>query len=189
MSILLETLSDEELARMTQTGDRAAFETLCDRYLPRVYGRLCALLPPEAVEDVTQEVFLAALRGIARYRGEALFHTWLSALIRHKVADYYRSQNRHPPTAPLDSVTEQQTASDAWEELSLVQVALSRLPVHYQEVLLMRFAEGLPFEQIARLLNLTLEATRSRYRRAVMAIAQEMETHRHTASKGSRSGS
>lgn len=171
----LDTLPDEELARMTQTGDRAAFEILCDRYLHRVYGRLCALLPSEAVEDVTQEVFLAALRSIGRYRGDALFHVWLAALIRHKVADYYR--HHEPETVLLDDATEDRYATDI-EERALVRIALNRLPTHYQEILLMRFAEGLPFEQIARLLNLSLEATKSRYRRAVAAIAQEMEARR-----------
>ncbi len=171
-----DSLSDEALAKMTQDGNRAAFETLCDRHLPNVYNRLRALLPAEAVEDVTQEVFMAALRGIQDYRGNSLFRTWLAAIIRHKVADFYRQRSRQPEVVPLpdDGDGDDPIAPDNWEERALVQAALRRLPAHYQEVLLLRFAEGKPFDQMAGVLGISLEATKSRYRRAVAAIAQEI---------------
>lgn len=160
---------------MAQKGERAAFETLCDRYLPIVYNRLRALLPPEAVEDVTQEVFIAAMRGIRRYRSRALFRTWLTAIARHKVADFYRKRSRQPETDALDSEENSPVDAAGWEECTLVRVALRRLPEHYQEVLVLRFAEGMPFDQIACTLGISLEATKSRYRRAVAAAAQELE--------------
>jgi RNA polymerase sigma-70 factor (ECF subfamily) len=165
-------LSDEALAKMTQDGNRVAFETLCDRHLPNVYSRLRALLPAEAVEDVTQEVFMAALRGIRDYRGNSLFRTWLAAIIRHKVADFYRQRSRQPEVVPIADDGDDPIAPDNWEERALVQAALQRLPAHYQEVLLLRFAEGKPFDQIAGALGISLEATKSRYRRAVAAVAQ-----------------
>jgi len=167
-------LPDETLAEMARGGDRTAFETLCERYLPRVYNRLCALLPPEAVEDAVQEVFLAALRGIGRYQGESSFRTWISAIVRHKVADYYRQEGRRPETVPLSSETANPTTSDTWKEQALVRMALARLPERYQEVLLLRFAEGMPFNEIACTLGISLEATKSRYRRAVTAMAREL---------------
>ena len=169
-----DSLSDEALAKMIQDGNRAAFETLCDRHLPCVYNRLRALLPAEAVEDVTQEVFMATLRGIQNYRGTALFRTWLAAIIRHKAADYYRRRSRQPEVVPLTDGDDDRIAPDTWEERALVQAALQRLPAHYQEVLLLRFAEGKPFDQMAGVLGISLEAAKSRYRRAVAAIAQEI---------------
>jgi RNA polymerase sigma-70 factor (ECF subfamily) len=168
------SLSDEALAKMTQDGNRAAFETLCDRHLSSVYNRLRALLPAEVVEDVTQEVFVAVLRGIQDYRGNSLFRTWLAAIIRHKVADFYRQRSRQPEVVPLAGDGDDPVAPDTWEERALVQAALQRLPAHYQEVLLLRFAEGKPFDQIAGVLGISLEATKSRYRRAVAAVAQEI---------------
>jgi RNA polymerase sigma-70 factor (ECF subfamily) len=133
---------------------------------------LRALLPAEAVEDVTQEVFMAALRGIRDYRGNSLFRTWLAAIIRHKVADFYRQRSRQPEVVPIADDGDDPIAPDNWEERALVQAALQRLPAHYQEVLLLRFAEGKPFDQIAGALGISLEATKSRYRRAVAAVAQ-----------------
>jgi RNA polymerase sigma-70 factor (ECF subfamily) len=168
------TISDEELVSMAQAGDRAAFDALCDRYLPRVYNRLRAKLPPDAVEDVTQEVFIAALRSLDRFRGQSSFRTWLSAISRHKVADYYRSQSRQPETVPLEVGGSLHSDADPWQERTLVRLTLMRLKVDYQDVLLLRFAEGLPFKRIAEVLGISLEAAKSRYRRAVAAAAREM---------------
>jgi len=174
MSEEYSSLSDEALVKMAQAGDREAFEMLCDRYLPHVYNRLRALVPPEAVEDVTQEVFVAAVRGLAQFRGHSLFRTWLAAIVRRKAADYYRRQSRRPQTLPLDGMTTNPAGTDRWEEHAMVRVLLQRLPVSYQEVLLLRFAEGLPFQQIAAVLGISLDAAKSRYRRAVAAMAREM---------------
>lgn len=168
-------LSDKVLARKARSGDRAAFEVLCDRYLAAVYNRLRALLPLEAVEDVTQEVFLSAMRSITHYREQAAFRTWLTAIARHKVADYYRRHGRRPEGASIEGEEIDPPALDGWEERALVRVALGRLPAHYQDILLLRFAEGLSFEEIAQILDISLEAAKSRYRRAVAAVADEME--------------
>lgn len=174
MSGHLSTLSDEQLAEMARAGHREALETLCDRYLPCVYNRLRALLPPEAVEDVTQEVFIAAVRGIGRYRAQSLFRTWIAGITRHKVADYYRRRSRQPQVVPLCSEADCAQNPDPWQERSLVRLALQRLPIHYQEILLLRFADGMRFGQIADALGISLEAAKSRYRRAVVAVAREI---------------
>lgn len=174
------SLSDEALARLAQSGDRAAFETLYDRYLSPIYNRLRAMLPPEAVEDVTQEVFIAAMQSIGGYRGQASFRTWLAAIARHKVMDYYRKSSRQPATFSLDDeANDLADPSAEYEEGVLVRAVLQRLPAHYQEVLLLRFAEGMPFEQVAQTLGLSLEAAKSRYRRAIATVAQEMQEAAH----------
>jgi len=170
--------SDETLARKAQAGDRAAFEQLCDRVLPALYNRLRAQLPPDAVEDVAQEVCIAVMKGIRRFRACSTFRTWVAAIARHKAADYYRQRGRRPQTTPLDLETNDPAAGDEWQEQAMVRLALQRLPDHYQEVLLLRFAEGLPFDQVAGALEISLEAAKSRYRRAVAAIAGQLSDDR-----------
>lgn len=174
MSVTFNTQPDEELAHLAKGGDRLAFDVLCDRYLPVVYNRLRALLPPEAVDDVTQEVFIAAVRAIRRYRATATFRTWISAIARHKVADFYRARGRQPQTVELDPDINDVAEQSTWQEQALVRMALQHLPDHYQEVLLLRFTEGLPFQDVAESLGLSLEATKSRYRRAMAAITEAL---------------
>lgn len=174
MTHTFNTLPDEELASMARDGDRLAFDVLCDRYLPVVYARLRALLPPDAVDDVTQEVFIAAVGAIRRYRAKAAFRTWISAIARHKVADFYRARGRQPETVELDPEIDDVAERSAWQEQMLVRMAMQSLPAHYQDVLLLRFAEGLPFQDVADALGLSLEATKSRYRRAMAAITEAL---------------
>jgi RNA polymerase sigma-70 factor (ECF subfamily) len=180
MSGRFDALPDEALAQMAQDGDRAAFEVLCDRYLPIVYNRLRAKLPPDVVEDVTQQVFIGAVKGIKHYRRRSSFRAWILSIARHKVTDYYRQQGRQPETIAFDLVEAEDThvgeARNDWEEKILARIALRRLPDHYQEILLLRFAEGMSFKTIARTLDISLEAAKSRFRRAVTAIAREMDT-------------
>ena len=174
MSVNFNTLPDEELAYLARDGDRLAFEVLCERYLSVVYKRLRALLPFEAVDDVTQEVFVAAVKAIRRYKAKAAFRTWISAIARHKVADYYRKRGRQPETMALDPEINDVAERSVWQEQVSVRMALQQLPQHYQEVLLLRFAEGLPFQDIADALGVSLEATKSRYRRAIAAMAEAL---------------
>ena len=174
MNINFNTLPDEELAYMARDGDRLAFDVLCNRYLPVVYNRLRALLPFEAVDDVTQEVFVAAVQAIRRYQAKAAFRTWISAIARHKVVDYYRQRGRQPETVELDPEINDMAERSAWQEQVSVRMALQRLPEHYQEVLLLRFAEGLPFQGVAEALGVSLEAAKSRYRRAITAMAEAL---------------
>jgi RNA polymerase sigma-70 factor (ECF subfamily) len=180
MCELTDSLSDEKLAQAAKAGDRAAFETLCDRYLPIVYNRLRAKLPFEVVEDVTQQVFVGAVKGLGRYREQSSFRTWILSIAHHKVVDYYRRNSRQPETTPLDpsveGVSDGSEARDAWEDRVMVRIALNHLSDHYQEILLLRFAEGMRFARIADTLGISLEAAKSRYRRAVAAIAKEMES-------------
>jgi RNA polymerase sigma-70 factor (ECF subfamily) len=175
-----DSRSDEELAQAAQAGDRAAFETLCDRYLPIVYNRLRAKLPFEVVEDVAQQVFVGAVKGLKHYREQSTFRTWILSIAHNKVVDYYRRNSRRPETTPLDpsaeGATDGSAARDAWEDQVMVRIALNQLADHYQEILLLRFAEGMRFNKIADTLGISLEAAKSRYRRAVAAIAKEMET-------------
>jgi RNA polymerase sigma-70 factor (ECF subfamily) len=182
MSGRLDTPTDEALAKMARDGDQMAFETLCDRYLPVVYNRLRAKLPPEEVEDVTQLVFIGAMKGIRRYRAQASFRTWILSIARHKVSDFYRRRSRRVETVALDPVDAGQMdggeARDDWEERILTRIALRRLPDHYQEILLLRFAEGMRFKTLARTLGISLEAAKSRYRRAVAAMAEEISAER-----------
>jgi RNA polymerase sigma-70 factor (ECF subfamily) len=166
--------SDQTLVKRAQAGNRAAFEQLCDRVLPALYNRLRAQLPPEAVEDVAQEVCIAVMKGIGRFRARSSFRTWVAAIARHKAADYYRQRSREPQTTPLDLETANPGAGDEWRERAMVRLALRRVPEHYQEVLLLRFAEGLPFDDVAGTLGISLEAAKSRYRRAVAAMAEEL---------------
>jgi RNA polymerase sigma-70 factor (ECF subfamily) len=179
MNEQLTDLSDEALARRAKGGDRAALNALCDRFMTPVYRRLRMKLPLEVVDDVTQEVFVAVVRSIKRYREDASVKTWIMGIARFKIADYYRDRERRPETVKLDPTFHSPTDdAEAWREQAVALLALQRLKPDYQEVLMLRFAEGLKFKNVAKALDISLEAAKSRYRRAIQALADEMGVDR-----------
>jgi RNA polymerase sigma-70 factor (ECF subfamily) len=177
--------SDTELIRKISQGQLDAFTMLYERHLPSVYNRVRYRIPESDVEDVTQEVFITALRSLNSFKGNAQFSTWLRTLTNRRVADFYRNKEvaetqSEPLTTgdgPLEegqrlrmeqlSVPSKNSVSD---DRIILREALLELPEHYQEILLLRFAEGLKFREIAKTLGQSLEATKSLYRRAMDAL-------------------
>jgi RNA polymerase sigma-70 factor, ECF subfamily len=186
----MDTLSDDELIRAAQQGNLDCFNVLYERYWPLVYRRVRFVIPAEDVEDVTQEVFIAVVRSLKNFRYEARFSTWLRTLVNRQVADFYRS--RRTKEAPLGLEDDPELERFRGAELVLsheglddsivLNQALQKLPDHYREIILLRFTEGLPFEEIARLQSQSLEATKSLFRRAIAALQNLMSNEEKTRS-------
>ncbi len=176
--------NDEMLVRCAQQGDILAFNTLYERYLDEVYRRVRYTVPEADVEDITQEVFIAVIRSLKDFRGDAKFRTWLYTLTSRKIADYYRRRD------PVDFQIKASQGDDEMDEIAmipdgtsyttvddmiLVRQALKRMPERYQEVILLRFADDLPFIEIAGRMNQSLEATKSLFRRAIAMLQTVLE--------------
>jgi RNA polymerase sigma factor (sigma-70 family) len=172
-------LSDEQLIQQFVQGDRHAFDTLYYRYVKPIYNRVRYVIPETDVEDVTQEVFIAAAVSLPSFRGDALFSTWLRALTKNKVAEYYRKQSRKKEMMQVDmehaeKLSGQSSTSNLEDRIAL-RYALNNLPKSYREVILLRFAEGMRFKEIANCLDQNPEATKSLFRRAMSALQKEVE--------------
>ncbi len=179
MENISNSASDEVLIRHFKDGSQEAFDLLYHRHLPSVFKRVRYVIPENDVEDVTQEVFIAALRSLPSFRGDSQFGTWLRTLTNHKVAEFYRKRSRkqEPLLAPLSEASGKVDGytSKKMEERVFIQKALHKLPENYQEIILLRFAEDLQFNEIAELLSQNLEATKSLYRRAITALRNHLE--------------
>lgn len=163
---------EEKLIESAQCGNLDAFTALYEHYFPIVFKRVRYLVPEEDVEDVTQNVFISTMHSIKGFRGAAQFGTWLRTVTNRQIAEYYR--RRHKPEAPLDERMHLPHDQAAEDEARMVRQALAELPSKYQEILLLRFAEGLQFDQIAVFQGRTLEATKSTFRRAVAALHNQV---------------
>lgn len=175
----LQDPSDELLIQHFKDGRKDAFDRLYYRHLPKVYKRVRYVVPENDVEDVTQEIFIAALHSLTSFRGDAKFGTWLRTLTNHKVAEFYRKRTRkqEPPLSPLSDASAHTvgSTSKAMEERIYLQRALQNLPDNYKEIILLRFAEDLQFNEIAEMSNQNLEATKSLFRRAIAALRTQLE--------------
>lgn len=170
----LPNASDEHLIQQFVQGDLLAFDSLYHRHAKAVYNRVRYVIPETDVEDITQEVFLAVLRSLPTFRGEAQFSTWLRTLTNHKVAEYYRRRSRKKETMQVDLIHAERCSDDGKtvsleDRISLYDV-LSALPETHYEVIVLRIAEGMQFNEIAQHLGKDPEATKSLFRRAIFAL-------------------
>jgi RNA polymerase sigma-70 factor (ECF subfamily) len=175
----LPDISDEHLIQQFVQGDLQAFDSLYNRHIKTVYKRVRYVIPETDVEDVTQEVFIAALHSLPSFRGEAQFSTWLRTLTNHKVAEYYRRRSRKKETMQVDLVHAERrgdyNSASHMEDRIALRRALSKLSEQHREVILLRFAEGLQFNEISDLLEQNPEATKSLFRRAMSSLRKKLD--------------
>jgi len=94
--------TDAELVARARHGDGEAFGRLYDRYLDAVYGYVLAhVLDRSVAEDLTQDVFVAALEALPRFHWRGSLAPWLMRIARNRLANHWRSLGRRPPTSTL----------------------------------------------------------------------------------------
>ncbi|UBV42580.1 sigma-70 family RNA polymerase sigma factor [Deinococcus taeanensis] len=165
------TLPDAQLARLAARDERA-FEVLVTRHAPQVHRLAASLVGPGAADDVVQEVFMAAHRGLRSYRGDAALSTWLHRITLnacHKVLGARRTlplTEAPEPAAPHNPARSGEQAQ-VRERLAL---ALQRLPREQREAIALRELSGLEYAEIAELTGAELGTVKSRIARARAAL-------------------
>jgi RNA polymerase sigma-70 factor (ECF subfamily) len=162
---------DGELVRRAGAGDTRAFEALYQLYEQRVYHYLCTLVRDQSLaEEVLGEVMLAVWRGAQSFAHQSRVSTWIFGIARHKAFDALRRSGRHEQHAvalddapdlpcqqdsPIEQIHREQVASVA-------RKALAKLSPEHQEILRLVFYEELPYDEIARLLDIPENTVKTR---------------------------
>ncbi len=167
----------DELARRAAGGDEDAFAQLVGLHEKKVYGlalRMCG--NPEDAADAAQEAFLAAWKGLPRFRGEAGFSTWLYRLTSNAAIDHLRRVKRQrgevsldgggPGLDAVDDAPSPQAQAEETELREAVAEGLSMLSEDHRQALLLRELRGLSYEEIASELRVDLGTVKSRISRA-----------------------
>lgn len=170
-------MTDDQLLEMAQRGDRAALEELCRREWRPVYGVVYQAVGNRAdAQDLTQEVFLRALRSLDRYQRTGVpFRAYLATIARNLVRDGWRK--KRPPLVGLDHASEIPFEGLGPEERTLssfekerLQASLATLSADYQTVIRLRVLDGLPTPEVARIMNRNPAAVRQLQHRALTAL-------------------
>lgn len=178
---------DREWAAAAAAGDHEAFASLVTRHQAGVY-RLARLLVHQQAdaEDILQQTFLSAWRGLGSYRGEASVRTWLLTITRH--AAYAR--RTRAARLPMDDTRvediEDLGVAAGWgrdpeqlavraEQQALLRAAFAKLSAEEREIMTLRDLEGLSGDDTAQLLGLSRAAMKSRLHRARMTLAAEVQ--------------
>jgi len=184
-----ERAVDLELVRRVQSGDSHAFDVLVQKYQHRI-GHLIARYVRDAseVEDVAQEAFIKAYRGLANFRGESAFYTWLYRIAVNTAKNHLVSAGRRVPDHGVDASEAEQYESGTMlqesatpertmltEEIrGTVDAAIAALPRDLREALTRREMEGLTYEEIAHAMDCPVGTVRSRIFRAREAVDERL---------------
>jgi RNA polymerase sigma-70 factor (ECF subfamily) len=159
-------------------GDESAFAFLVERYGPMVLSLAYASTLSRAdAEDVAQETFLVAWRGLARFRGDAAFSTWLYGLARSRCADRARRAAVRPRLArhgEADAIDQTTADPERRKTAQAILTAAARLPLSQRQAVLMRDVQGLSYEEIASLQDVPVGTVRSRIATGRRSIAEEV---------------
>jgi RNA polymerase sigma-70 factor (ECF subfamily) len=168
-----------EWLELARRQDRHAFAQLYEATYRRVFGYLLARVGERAAaEDLLQEVYLAALQAIPRFRGrtEGEFIGWLLKIAHAKVMDRFRSQYRHPEVQASDvqptDLADPLDAIDQRLRLGEISDALSQLTEDQRNVVLNRLVLGLDLEETSKLMGKNVGSIKALQHRALAQLAK-----------------
>jgi RNA polymerase sigma-70 factor (ECF subfamily) len=165
--------NDREVIEACQRGDYDAFRLLFEAHKDRVYSIALRYSGDRAAAmDIAQDTFLKLLSSIRDFRADASFESWLYRIVVNRCLDHKRRGRRWAPflggfldalSAPAESALNKLLRD---EKEQSVQEIVGRLPPEQRIVVVLRYTEGLPYENIAEILGCSAGTVASRLNRA-----------------------
>lgn len=172
---------EQTLLERAKRYDEAALGELYDRYAPRIYAYIYRRVSDAHVaEDLTGEVFVRVIQAIRSEKfWKTSFQGWLYRIAHNLVVDHYRRQPESPELT-LDErllAAEDDPADAVAQRLSRRQldVAMHRLTPDQQQVVVLRFAEGLTAREVAEIMNKSVGAVEALQHRALASLRRVLE--------------
>lgn len=170
---------EEKVIARARRGDADAFGQLVAAYRDTVFRLALRMCGNEAdADEVAQEAFLDAWRGLPNFRGESRFSTWLYQLTTHAAIDLLRREKRQPATEDIADVSAAdhapgpQQQAEQNERRQAVRQAILALPPEQRQVIVLRFMQELSYEEIGAALHLPAGTVKSRLNRAKAALKE-----------------
>jgi len=190
---------DAALLEGLRGGVESAYEILIERFEHAVFNVICRLMDdPSDAADVVQEVFLKVFKNVGSFRGESSLKTWIYRIAVNEARNHRRWFSRHrrqevglenesdenrgyqdslpdPGRSPFDAVVDH-------EMQALLEKALSMLNPKFRAALVLREIEGLSYEEISEILDVSLGTVKSRILRGRDALRKQLTGRLETAS-------
>jgi RNA polymerase sigma-70 factor (ECF subfamily) len=169
-----DEVDDAILVQAAQRGDVAAFEEIVRRHQAAVYRVGLRMLGSRAdAEDVTQETFVRAWRGLGRFHAQNALSTWLYRIVTRRCLDTIAARRT---TDQLEEASVDPTARDPaavveqQARMEAVVRAVSDLPADQRAALVLREFEGLSYAELSEVLDITIASVKGRLHRARLTI-------------------
>ncbi len=186
----IERAEVQDLVHRCRGGDKEAFAQLMRLYERQIYNYTCRMLgSEEEAEDLTQDIFVAAFRGMPGFRGEAKFSTWLYRIALNQTRNRVKYLSRRRgfakrsrgtgldnnytaeyPESIADSGPSPEQLAMAKDLASRVEECLNQLSHAARQILVLRDVQGFSYEELSEMLSLNLGTVKSRLHRARTAL-------------------
>lgn len=179
--------SDDDILKLAAQGDREAFGMLYERYVGRIYNYIYYRTGNMYdAEDLTERVFLRAMRHIGNYRDRGLpISAWLYRIAHNLVANWHRDNSRKKEI-PLDDALwvhshheHPESELVQSEERDRLLRVLRYLPADRQQLLILKFVEHMSNAEIGQIMGRTEGAIKSLYHRTLLALRDDLEHSDH----------
>ena len=179
--------TDPDLVERARRGEEAAAHEIVDRYARELFGLAFSMVGQAAdAEDVLQETFAGAFRGLGSFEGRCSLKTWLTRILVRQAARCHRSRRTHR-TLPLEELSEPAKAilagrapSPSANDLDLrmdLAAVLDTLSPDQREVIVLRELQGLSYQEIAEALDIPRGTVESRLFRARRQLAEQLRDY------------
>ncbi|HEY0430064.1 MAG TPA: sigma-70 family RNA polymerase sigma factor [Pyrinomonadaceae bacterium] len=175
----IKSLTDVELIETAISGREDSFEELVRRYQRPITNYVYRMLSDyDASLDVTQEVFIKVYNSLARYSSDYKFSTWLYRIAHNAAIDYMRRHSVNEQSIEAENADgsyqlqiesprptpEQERERSEWR--TEIESVVKCLPAVYRELIMLRHAQDLSYDEIAEITNLPLGTVKNRLFRA-----------------------
>jgi RNA polymerase sigma-70 factor (ECF subfamily) len=182
LALMSERQTEAETIEACKRGDRDAFHDLFEAHKDRVYTIAFHYSGDEAMaRDVCQQVFLKLFTGINQFREDSQFTTWLYRIVANACADEHRKRKRFVPFSPEIEVRHmvakgsQEEAYNKRQVAESVRGAIAELTPKLRLPILLKYVEGLSYDEIAESLGLSIGTVSSRLNRGHKMLARKLD--------------
>jgi len=185
--ILQMDKKDENLIEDYLGGDDLSLKLIIDKYTQPIYSYISRLAGKDSAEDLTQDVFIKVWKNLKNFdTKKASFKTWIYNIARNTTIDYLRKKKSisfsslYEEDKDLvenipDDLTNQENIFIKNEDVNFLKEAISLLPAHYKEILVLYYENEMTFKEIGGLLDKPLNTVKSYHRRAIIKLKQELK--------------
>ncbi len=188
-------MTDNELIRACQDGDRDAFNELMQKHQDKVFGMAYSMLSDyEDAKDASQEIFIKVYKSISSFKGQSAFTTWLYVICRNVCNDFLRRRQKggaivisldvddNDEYNPVREVKSDEPTPEEHAELSetqqVVRDAINSMKPEYKEVLVYSDIQQLSYDEIALILKCPVGTVKSRLNRARNTLRKKLSDKR-----------
>lgn len=181
LAIMSDHQTEAEMIEACRQGDRDAFRDLFEAHKDRVYTIAFHYTGNEAMaRDVSQQVFLKLFTTINQFREDSHFTTWLYRIVANACTDEHRKRRRFVPFSPeievrhMTAQGSQESRFHRKEVAESVRTAISELTPKLRLPILLKYVEGLSYDEIAQALDLSIGTVSSRLNRGHKMLAHKL---------------